>query len=269
MKRNVPRLIALIVLAVLFIGPFYWLLVTSLSGSGDVFAFPPRLFPSQPTFKNYAAVWTAVPMARFFLNTVIIVFAGTALTMLLSALAGYPLARMNFKGKNWIFFGLLATLMLPEESTLLVNFLTCARLGLTDTYLGVFLPGAASVFGIFLLRQAYLSIPQEIEDAARIDGCGQFTLWWRIMLPLVAPSLATLAVFAFVGYWNSFLWPLIVLTDTKMYPLSVGLTWLSGTFSTNFRLVAAGAVMAMIPTLIIFLLLQRYFIKGITAGMGK
>jgi len=263
------RFLGLLVLAALFVGPFYWLIITSISGSGDVFAFPPRLFPAHPTLQNYSQVWHAVPMARFFLNTCIIVFCGTFLTLLISALAGYPLARMNFRGKNIIFLILIATLMLPEEALLIVNFLTCAKLGLIDTYIGVFLPSIASVFGIFMLRQAYLSIPTELEDAARIDGCGRFSMWWRILLPLVAPSLATLAVFAFVGYWNSFLWPLIILKDTNMYPLSVALTWLSGTFSTNFRIVAAGAVLAMLPTLIVFLALQRYFTKGLISGIGK
>jgi ABC-type glycerol-3-phosphate transport system permease component len=140
----------------IFIGPFYWLLVTSLSGSGDVFAFPPKIFPTALTFNNYIEVWKTVPMGRFFWNTIVIVFWGTTSTVLLSALAGYPLARFDFKGKYFIFFALLATLMLPEEAALLVNFLTCARLGLVNTYAGVFLPGAASVFGIFILRQAYL-----------------------------------------------------------------------------------------------------------------
>ncbi len=198
------RYLCLLILAAIFVGPFYWLLVTSLSGSGDIYAFPPRLFPSHLTFHNYVEVWQAVPMARFFLNTVIIVFFGTTLTLFLSALAGYPLARMDFPGKKLIFIVLLATLMLPEEGLLIINFLTCSRLGLTNTYLGVFLPSIASVFGIILLRQAYLSIPKEIEDAARIDGCGHFSLWWRIMLPLVSPALATLAVFCFCGLLEQF-----------------------------------------------------------------
>lgn len=256
-------------LAIIFIGPFYWLAVTSFSGAGDLFIFPPKLFPSHITGQNYAAVWKAVPMARFFLNTIIIVAGGTFLTLLFSALAGYPLARMDFRGKKIIFLILLATLMLPEEGLLIINFLTCARLGLTDTYVGVFLPSVASVFGIFFLRQAYLAIPKELEDAARIDGCGPFLLWRRILLPLVKPALAALGIFSFVAYWNSFLWPLIILKDTNMYPLSVGLTWLSGTFSTNFRLVAAGAVLAMLPTLLVFVLLQRYFTKGLLTGIGK
>lgn len=263
------RNLLLILLAIVFVGPFYWLLVTSLSGSGDIFSFPPKLFPGHITLQNYITVWKAVPMARFFLNTVIIVSGGTFLTLLFSALAGYPLARMDFRGKKLIFFLLLATLMLPEEGLLIINFLTCARLGLTDTYVGVFLPSAASVFGIFFLRQAYLSIPKELEDAARLDGCGPFLLWWKILLPLVMPAVAALGIFSFVAYWNSFLWPLIILKNTNMYPLSVGLTWLSGTFSTDFRLVAAGSVLAMLPTLLVFLLLQRYFTKGLLAGAGK
>lgn len=269
MLKKTIRILFILAIAAIFVAPFYWLVVTSFAGSGDIYAFPPKLLPSHFTSQNYSQVWNSVPMPRFFVNTMIIVFWGTTLTLIISALAGYPLARYNFKGKKLIFFILFATLLLPEEAMMIVNFLTCSRLGLINTYAGVFLPSIASVFGIFLLRQAYLSIPTELEDAARIDGCSPFGIWWRIMIPLIAPTLATLAVFSFVAYWNSFLWPLIILKDTNLYPLSVGLTWLSGTFATNFRLVAAGSVLAMVPTLIIFLALQRYFTKGLTAGAIK
>jgi len=269
MLKKSFRFLFILVIAAVFVAPFYWLVVTSFAGSGDLYAFPPKLLPGHFTLSNYAQVWSAVPMARFFVNTCIIVFWGTLLTLIISALAGYPLARFDFKGKKVIFFILFATLLLPEEAMMIVNFLTCSRLGLINTYAGVFIPSIGSVFGIFLLRQAYLAIPQELEDAARIDGCSPFFLWWKIMVPLVAPTLATLAVFSFVAYWNSFLWPLIIFKDTNLYPLSVGLTWLSGTFATNFRLVAAGSVLAMVPTLIIFVALQRYFTKGLTAGAIK
>ena len=199
-------------------------------------------------------------------NTLLITGAGVGLNLLLCSLAAYPLARMRFPGRNLIFFVLLSTLMLPSHVGLIVNFVTMTRLRLIDTYAAVVLPSAVSVFGIFLLRQQYLSIPQELEDAARIDGASELGIWWRVMLPLIAPGLATLAIFEFVAFWNSFLWPLIVLKSPEKYPLAVGLLYLSGLFAHNTRLIAAGAVMMTVPIIVVFLFTQRYFMRGITLG---
>ena len=192
--------------------------------------------------------------------------AGVGANLLLCALAAYPLARLRFPGRNLIFFVLLSTLMLPAHVGLIVNFVTLRRLGLIDTYAAVVLPSAVSVFGIFLLRQQYLSVPQELEDAARIDGASELGIWRRVMLPLIAPGLATLAIFEFVAFWNSFLWPLIVLKSPEKYPLAVGLLYLSGLFAHNTRLVAAGAVLMTVPILIVFVFTQRYFMRGLTLG---
>jgi putative chitobiose transport system permease protein len=207
-----------------------------------------------------------MPIPRFLLNTLLLTGAGVGANLLLCSLAAYPLARLRFPGRNLIFFGLLATLMLPSHVGLIVNFVTMTRLRLIDTYAAVVLPSAVSVFGIFLLRQQYLSIPQELEDAARIDGASELSIWGRVMLPLIAPGLATLAIFEFVAFWNSFLWPLIVLKSPEKYPLAVGLLYLSGLFAHNTRLIAAGAVMMTVPILVVFLFTQRYFMRGITLG---
>ncbi len=207
-----------------------------------------------------------MPIPRFLVNTLVITGAGVGLNLLLCSLAAYPLARLRFPGRNLLFFLLLSTLMLPAHVGLIVNFVTMRRLGLIDTYVAVVLPSAVSVFGIFLLRAQYLSIPQELEDAARIDGASEIGIWRRIMLPLIAPGLATLAIFEFVAFWNSFLWPLIVLKSPEKYPLAVGLLYLSGLFAHNTRYVAAGAVMMTVPILIVFLFTQRYFTRGITLG---
>lgn len=207
-----------------------------------------------------------MPIPRFMANTLLITGAGVGLNLLLCSLAAYPLARMRFPGRNLIFFVLLSTLMLPSHVGLIVNFVTMTRLRLIDTYAAVVLPSAVSVFGIFLLRQQYLSIPQELEDAARIDGASELGIWWRVMLPLIAPGLATLAIFEFVAFWNSFLWPLIVLKSPEKYPLAVGLLYLSGLFAHNTRLIAAGAVMMTVPIIVVFLFTQRYFMRGITLG---
>jgi putative chitobiose transport system permease protein len=266
---DVGRYLGLIALAVVTAFPFLWLLATSLRASGTVFSFPPVIIPRPPTLANYVGIWQTMPIGQFFLNTVYITGMGIALTLLVSALAGYPLARMRFPGRDLIFYAIVGSLMLPQHVGLILNFVTMSRLHLIDTYAAVYLPGAASVFGIFLLRQAYLTIPIEMEDAARIDGAGEFRIWGQIMLPLVAPALATLAIIEFSAYWNSFLWPLIVLKSPEKYPLAVGLLYLSGLFAHNTRYIAAGAVVMTLPMIIVFLLLQRYFLRGITVGAVK
>jgi putative chitobiose transport system permease protein len=256
-------------LAIITAFPFVWLFSTSLRATGTVFAFPPVVIPRPATLANYAGVVQTMPIGRFFLNTIYITGVGIALTLLTSALAGYPLARMRFPGRDAIFYAIIGSLMLPQHVGLILNFVTMMRLHLVDTYAAVYLPSIASIFGIFLLRQAYLVIPQEIEDAARIDGAGEARLWAQVMLPLVAPALATLAIIEFTGYWNSFLWPLIVLKSPDRYPLAVGLLYLSGLFATNTRYIAAGAVLMTVPVIIVFLALQRYFLKGIVIGAVK
>ncbi len=253
-------------LAVVTTFPFLWLLATSLRASGTVFGFPPVVIPRPPTMANFVGVVETLPLARFFANTVYITGMGILLTLATSALAGYPLARMRFPGRDLIFYAIVGSLMLPQHVGLILNFVTLIRLHLVDTYAAVYLPGVASIFGIFLLRQAYLVIPAEIEDAARIDGAGEMRLWAQIMLPLVSPALATLAIIEFTAYLNSFIWPLIVLKSPDRYPLAVGLLYLSGLFAHNTRYIAAGAVIMTVPVIVVFLLLQRYFLRGIVMG---
>lgn len=234
-----------------------------------MFAFPPVLIPRPATLANFAGVVHTMPLGRFALNTVYITGVGIALTLLTSALAGYPLARMRFPGRDAIFYAIVGSLMLPQHVGLILNFVTMTWLHLVDTYAAVYLPSVASIFGIFLLRQAYLVIPAEIEDAARIDGAGELRLWAQVMLPLVAPALATLAIIEFTAYWNSFIWPLIILKSPERYPLAVGLLYLSGLFAHDTRLIAAGAVLMTLPMIVIFLALQRYFLRGIVLGAVK
>lgn len=231
-----------------------------------MFAFPPVLIPHPATLANFVGVWRTMPVGRFTLNSLYITGMGILLTLVTSSLAGYPLARFRFPGRDLIFSAIVGSLMLPQHVGLILNFVTLTRLHLVDTYAAVYLPSAASVFGIFLLRQAYLVIPQEIEDAARIDGAGELRLWAQVMLPLTAPALATLAIVEFTAYWNSFLWPLIVLKSPDHYPLAVGLLYLSGLFAYNTRYIAAGAVLMTLPVLIVFLVLQRAFLRGIVVG---
>jgi len=269
----------MVLLALFFSGPFIWLTFTSLKSGQDVFQLQSfkDIIPRDPTLKNFEDVWTAFDtgygsenkILNFFKSTIIIVGIGLIMQIVLAALAGYPLARLKFPGKNLIAVLLFSTLLLPVQANMIVNFLTIRKLGIFDTYAAVILPGAVTVFGVFLMRQAYLVIPTELEDAARIDGCGEFQIWYRIMLPLTRPALGTLAIFSFVAFWNSFMWPLIILKSDQLYPISVGLAFLANTFDSNFKLVAAASVLSMIPVIIVFLLMQKQFIKGITEGAIK
>lgn len=253
--------------------PFLWLLSTSLK-SGDVFTSRGLLdlIPREPTLEYYVRLLgmsEQLPLLRFFWNTALICVWGVVLEVSLAALAAYPLARMEFKGKTLVFALLLSTLMLPTQANMIVNFVTIRWLGLFNTLSAVVLPAATSVFGIFLMRQAFLVVPRELEDAARIDGCGELGIFWHVMLPLSRAALGTLALFAFVSHWNSFLWPLVVLKSAELYPLSVGMAYMAETFDSDFRLVAAGSVAGMLPILVLFLLVQKQFIRGITAGAVK
>lgn len=249
------------------VGPFLWLLSTSLKVSGNVYAFPPQLIPRPPSLENFVKVWTAMPFGRYFMNTVNITFIGVALSLILSAMAGYPLARLHFRGRDLIFALILSTMMIPNSAGMIINFVTLQRLRLVNTLPAVYLPSAVGAFGIFLMRQSYLTIPNELEDAARIDGCSEFRIWLQIMVPLVKPGLATLAIFEFVSYWGTFLWPLVVLQDPDKYPMAAGLQYLQGMFSFNFRYIAAGGVISIIPVIVMFLALQRYFIGGLQGAL--
>ncbi len=271
------RYAGLLALAAFTTFPLVWLVAIAFRTTGSVFGFPPQILPWPPSLANFAAVWTTMPLPRFFLNTVFLAGAGVTMNLVFCAMAAYPLARMEFPGRKLIFGLLLSTLMLPGHVGLIVNFVTLLRadmalnawglpIRLMDTYAGVLLPGAVSVFGIFLLRQAFLTVPVELEDAARIDGASEWTIWRRVMLPVIAPALAALALFEFVSIWNSFLWPLIVLKSPERYPLSVGLLYLSGLFAHNTRAVAAGAVIMTVPMIAVFLFTQRFFMRGLTMG---
>ncbi len=246
--------------------PLLWLISIALRTTGSVFGYPPQLLPYPASLDNFVSVWQTMPLPRFFLNTIVLAGAAVALNLVLCSMAAYPLARMEFPGRRVVLALLLSTLMLPGHVGLIVNFVTLLRLRLIDTYPGVLLPGAVSVFGILLLRQAFLTVPREMEDAARMDGASEWTIWWRVMLPVISPALGVLALFEFVAVWNSFLWPLIVLKTPDKYPLAVGLLYLSGLFAHNTRAVAAGAVMMTAPIIAVFLFTQRYFMRGLTMG---
>ena len=268
--------IILIAISLLSIFPFIWLMSTSLKGIDEnIFAYPPNLIPQDFTLKNYAEVWDKVNFIGYFINSMVVAGLTVLLNLVLSSLAGYPLARMSFKGKKVVFFSILATIMIPFQAIMLPVYIITLKLHLIDSvnaiagYLGLVLPFAVSAFGIFLMRQAFLKIPHEMEEAAIIDGCNVFQLFVKVIIPMVKPTLALLAIFTFIGSWGEFLWPSIVLTQDAMYTLPVGINNLQGMFSANWRLIAAGSVISTIPIIVFFLAMQKYFISGENDGAIK
>lgn len=242
----------------------------SLKGANDsLFTIPPQLIPKDFTLDNYITVWNTIPIPKYIFNSFLITFFGVLLPLVLSSLAAFPLARMRFKGRQVIFILILATMMIPGEVTMIPVYLIIDEINLMGTYAGVILPGASSVLGIFLMRQAFMGIPKEVEESAFIDGANTWQIFIRVMVPMVKPMLGTLAILAFIDAWNSFLWPLLILQDEGMYPLTVGLYKMQGTFVANTRLVAAGALIAMAPIIIVFIWLQRYFIDAAISSSVK
>ena len=274
--NNISAHFILILVSLLSIFPFIWLISTSLKGNSEnIFAYPPTIIPQDFTWANYKGVWDKVDFVGYFINSMIVASGTVILNLILSAMAGYPLARMKFKGKNFTFFSILATIMIPFQAIMLPVYIITLKLHLVDSisnftgFLGLILPFAVSAFGIFLMRQAFLSVPKEMEEAAIVDGCSVWKLFWKVLLPMVKPSLAVLAIFTFIGSWGEFLWPSIVLTKESMYTLPVGVNNLQGMFSSNWRFIAAGSVLSTIPILIFFLCMQKYFISGENEGAVK
>jgi putative chitobiose transport system permease protein len=249
---------------------------TSLKGiNEDIFAYPPTIIPQDFTWINYIDVWHKVNFMGYFWNSLIVAGLTVVLNLVLSSLAAYPLARMQFGGKRVFFFSILATIMIPFQAIMLPVYLITLKLHLIDSvnnlmgYLGLVMPFAVSAFGIFLMRQAFLKIPRELEEAAIIDGCNVFQVFRKVVIPMVKPTLAVLAVFTFIGSWGEFLWPSIMLTKDSMFTLPVGINNLQGIFSANWRLIAAGSIISTIPIIIFFLMMQKYFISGENDGAIK
>ncbi len=266
----------LIITSLLSIFPFIWLMSTSFKGvDEDIFAYPPAIIPQDFTFVNYIDVWRRVNFIGYFINSMIVAGLTVILNLVLSSMAAYPLARMSFSGKKFVFFSILATIMIPFQAIMLPVYIITLKLHLIDSvnnfmgYLGLVMPFAVSAFGIFLMRQAFLKVPKEIEEAAIVDGCNVFQMFIRVVIPMVKPTLAVLAVFTFIGSWGEFLWPSIMLTKDSMYTLPVGINNLQGMFSANWRFIAAGSIIATIPIIIFFLAMQKYFISGENDGAVK
>jgi len=254
---------AVLVLALAMVAPFLYMVSTALMGEGDVLRYPPPLVPVSPHLGNFGAALTALPFARFFLNTAIVSVSVVAGQVVTSTTAAYAFSRLRFPGRDRVFMAYLSVLMVPAVVLLIPRFLIISALGWVDTYAGLISTELVSVWGIFLLRQVFLTLPRDLEDAARLDGAGEWTIFWRVVLPLSKPGLATVAVFAFADQWRSFLWPLIATRSTEMQVMEVGLATFHGLYSANWPYQMAIAVTAVIPLVLLYLFAQKYFIRAI------
>jgi len=259
----------LIVVGFFMLAPLLWMLSTSLKEPGDIFIYPPQWIPDPVVWQNYVETVTVMPFGRFYFNSTFQAAAVTILQLLTSSLAAFAFARLRFRGRDLLFLLYLGTMMIPFPVTMIPNFIIVRLLGWIDTFKALILPPAFSAFSTFLLRQYFLSLPIELDDAARVDGASSFRIWWQVLLPLTGPAIATLAIFTFLGQWNNFLWPLIVTNSEHMRTLPVGLAAFQGQFRVEWHLLMAGSVIALVPILVIYVIGQKWFVRGITlSGMG-
>ncbi|WP_367889278.1 carbohydrate ABC transporter permease [Leptolyngbya iicbica] len=241
--------------------PLLWLVSTAFkSPDENIFAFPPQFIPASPTLNNFITVWQQNPFGQYFVNSIIVAVLTVGLNLLFCSLAAYPLARLKFRGRQFLFALIVATILIPFQIVMIPLYVLAVQLGLRNTYLGLIFPFIASAFGIFLMRQAFLGVPKELEEAARIDGCSELGIWWNVMISSTRPALVTLAIFVFIGAWSDFLWPLILLDRPEYYTLPLGVAKLAGSFSLDWRLIAAGSVISILPVLIFFVVMQRYIV---------
>jgi multiple sugar transport system permease protein len=256
-------------IAGLSLAPLAWMVSVSLMAPGESANYPPPVLPADATLHNYRELFTRAGMGRYFFNSVLLAALTTCLALLFNVAAGYAFAKLRFAGRERIFNTLLGALVIPAQVAMLPLFLMLKNMGLVNTYAGVLVPGMASIFGIFLVRQYATTIPDELLEAARMDGAGELRIFVRIVLPILKPVLATLAIFSFLGSWNDFMWPLIVLTDSALQTLPVALSGLSREHVQDSELMMAGAVVTILPVLLLFLGLQRFYIQGLLMGSVK
>ncbi len=261
--------ITLVGLGILSLIPFLWMLAASFMPSGEASSVPPHFWPSTPTLAHYRALFERMDMGQYVFNSLLIATLATVLSTLINAMAGYAFAKLRFAGRDALFRGLLAAMVIPAQVAMLPLFLLLKSMGLVNTYAGVLVPLLASIFGIFLVRQYAQNIPDSLLDAARLDGASEWRLFYSIILPLLRPMLATLALFTFMGSWNDFMWPLIVLSNDALYTLPVALANLSGEHMQDVELMMAASTLTVLPVLLVFLILQKQYIAGLTQGSLK
>ena len=268
MKKVLLHL-ALIAGGVITLFPLFWMIAASFMTNGEATTYPPHVVPHAPTLVQYRELFVRLQLGRAFFSSTVIAVVSTLFSLLFNSMAGYAFAKLRFRGRERMFGLLLSALVIPAQVGMLPLFLMMKGLGLVNTYWGVIIPSLASVFGIFMIRQFMLSVPQELLEAARIDGAGEWRIYWSVVMPLARPILATLAIFTFMTTWNDFMWPLIVLSDQSRYTLPVSIASLVGEHAQDVELMMAGSVVTVLPVLALFLFLQRYYIAGLMAGSVK
>jgi len=261
--RTIVLHLVLLIAAAAMVIPFLWMISTSLKRPREIYVWPPALFPHEVFWSNYPESWAAAPFGRFYLNSLFVALSVTGGQLITCTLAAYAFARLNFPGRDLIFVAFLGTMMIPGQVTMIGAFQVIHWLGWADSYYALIVPGLASAFGTFLLRQFFLTLPTELEDAARIDGAGRLGIIRHVIIPLSTPALATLGIFTFMGVWNDFMWPLVVMNTESHYTVQLGLAVFRDQRSTVWNLLMAGTVSATLPILFIFFFAQRYFIRGI------
>lgn len=255
----------LILIAVICAGPFVWLLLSSFRSGANIYSLDFKL--SDFSFENYTGVMEYMNLWKYIGNTAVITFGGIIIDIIFSSLCAYPLATMEFKGKNAVFTILVGTMIIPAAAGMIINYLTISKMHLLNTMAGVILPSSVKAFSIILLRQAYLGIPKELIEAAKLDGAGELKIWRHVMIPGILPSISTIVIFDFIANWNSFLWPIIVLQDPEKYPLATALQYLNGSFSYKFGYVAAGTIISIIPVLLVFMIFQKNYIEAVSGAV--
>ena len=266
------KYVLLVVICAVFLFPLAWALVCSVKPEAEILSYPPRWVPQTFTFSNYTTVLQKYPYLSWGANSLITSIAGTVLILILSSLAAYALGRFRFRGRKLIYGTIVTMLLIPIQAYMIPLYLMCAKIGMLNTYSSIIFPSAANVTSIFILTSFFKDLPRELEEAARIDGCGEFTIFARIMLPLSKPALSTVTILTFIANWNSFLWPMIAIRSGNMLTLPVGIAEFMGSVNSNMQFqygtALAACCMAIIPTMVVFLLLQRYFVEGIaTSGI--
>ena len=258
--------VLLILVSALMLIPFIWMLSSSLKMKKDVFKFPVEWIPSVPRWRNYVDIWTKIPLLTFIKNTAFLTIVVTLLQLFTSSFAAYAFAKMNFKGKKVLFLGYIATIAVPWQAYMVPQLMMMRSWNLNNTHLAIICLQAFSAFGVFMMKQFYEGVPNELCEAARIDGLSEYGIWYRIMLPLSKPALSTLTIFTFVNTWNDFLGPLIYLTKTELKTIQIGLRMFISQYSAEYGLIMAASVIVLIPVLIVFLSLQKYFVQGVASS---
>ena len=264
------QLSVLILLALMVLIPLLWLVSTSLKGPAeDIFSSPPALLPAEPSLNAYWTLFEKNPLTTYLINSAVVSVTAVVANLLFCSLAAYPLARLQFSGRGVVLALVVATILIPFQVVMIPLYLLMVQLGLRNTLLALVIPQAATAFGLYLLRQSFLGVPKELEEAARIDGCSRLGEWWNVMIPAAQADLITLGMFVFIGTWGDFLWPLVILDDPNLYTLPLGLQQLSSSFSLDWRIVAAGSVVSILPVLLLFVLLQRFILPSASGDAVK